>query len=376
MLDALELDQAWLPRALERPTSRADTRPAFRWPPAPATRPRARSASASIARARCRSCSAPRASCSRRCERFAADAQARVHAFCHAVPGCLARDGRDAFGGGVAALAARRGRTRTSPTTSCSPRRPRGPRASRAPVPALPRRRAHAARRPRRARRVRGPQHPARPRRARARGARGRGLRPARFARPDLRARRRDATLGRVSGGGARSELWLRIVASVLELPLRAGRRRRGRGVRRRDPRRSRRRHLAPTCTTRSPRRSRRASGSSPSPSGCRRTPSSASATALCTRRSERRSDETHAPATVAIFDFDGVIVDSRTPVRAAVNEALAAHGFARRSAAELDRFIGPPVLAAFAELTGEPEGSDTSPRCAATYTASTSACT
>ena len=26
--------------------------------------------------------------------------------------------------------------------------------------------------------------------------------------------------LGRVSGGGARSELWLRIVASVLELPL------------------------------------------------------------------------------------------------------------------------------------------------------------
>ncbi len=27
-------------------------------------------------------------------------------------------------------------------------------------------------------------------------------------------------TLGRVSGGGARSELWLRILASVLELPL------------------------------------------------------------------------------------------------------------------------------------------------------------
>ena len=28
------------------------------------------------------------------------------------------------------------------------------------------------------------------------------------------------ATVGRVSGGGARSELWLQIVASVLELPL------------------------------------------------------------------------------------------------------------------------------------------------------------
>jgi xylulokinase len=27
-------------------------------------------------------------------------------------------------------------------------------------------------------------------------------------------------TVGRVSGGGARSDLWLRIVASVLELPL------------------------------------------------------------------------------------------------------------------------------------------------------------
>ncbi|HSP71036.1 MAG TPA: FGGY-family carbohydrate kinase, partial [Gaiellaceae bacterium] len=29
-----------------------------------------------------------------------------------------------------------------------------------------------------------------------------------------------EATVGRVSGGGARSDLWLRIVASVLDLPL------------------------------------------------------------------------------------------------------------------------------------------------------------
>ncbi len=69
-----------------------------------------------------------------------------------------------------------------------------------------------------------------------------------------------------------------------------------------------------------------------------------------------------------AVFDFDGVIVDSRAPVRTAVNEALAAHGFARRNPAELDRFIGPPVLAAFAELTGEREDSDAVGACAATY--------
>ena len=35
-----------------------------------------------------------------------------------------------------------------------------------------------------------------------------------------LRALGAQPTVGRVSGGGARSELWLRIVASVLGLPL------------------------------------------------------------------------------------------------------------------------------------------------------------
>ena len=66
---------------------RGRRRTASRSPPAAATRRRARSASASTAPARCRSCSAPRASCSPRSTRFAADPQARVHAFCHAVPG-------------------------------------------------------------------------------------------------------------------------------------------------------------------------------------------------------------------------------------------------------------------------------------------------
>lgn len=54
-----------------------------------------------------------------------------------------------------------------------------------------------------------------------------------------------------------------------------------------------------------------------------------------------------------AVFDFDGVIIDSRRAVELAVNAALVAHGFEARPAAELDRFIGPPVTSAFAELTG-----------------------
>ena len=87
-------------------------------------------------------------------------------------------------------------------------------------VPALPGRRAHPARRPRRARRVRRAVAAPRPRRARARGARGRRLRPARLARPDRRARRRCPTAGACRAAAARSELWLQIVASVLELPL------------------------------------------------------------------------------------------------------------------------------------------------------------
>jgi phosphoglycolate phosphatase-like HAD superfamily hydrolase len=61
-----------------------------------------------------------------------------------------------------------------------------------------------------------------------------------------------------------------------------------------------------------------------------------------------------------AIFDFDGVIIDSLPAVCTAVNGALLAHGFAPRSAAELRRFLGPPVLSAFAELTGAAERSPT----------------
>jgi phosphoglycolate phosphatase len=73
-------------------------------------------------------------------------------------------------------------------------------------------------------------------------------------------------------------------------------------------------------------------------------------------------------PPDAAIFDFDGVIIDSRQPVETAINGALLAHGFAPRSAAETARFIGPPALSAFAELTGAAEDSEIVAACVATY--------
>jgi len=72
--------------------------------------------------------------------------------------------------------------------------------------------------------------------------------------------------------------------------------------------------------------------------------------------------------ADAAIFDFDGVIIDSLPAVETAVNGALLAHGFAARSAAELERFLGPPVLSAFAKLTGAAEDSETVAACVASY--------
>jgi phosphoglycolate phosphatase len=72
--------------------------------------------------------------------------------------------------------------------------------------------------------------------------------------------------------------------------------------------------------------------------------------------------------ADAAIFDFDGVIIDSLPAVETAINGALLAHGFAPRRAAEVERFIGPPVLSAFAELTGAAEDSETVAACAASY--------
>lgn len=73
-------------------------------------------------------------------------------------------------------------------------------------------------------------------------------------------------------------------------------------------------------------------------------------------------------PAEAVIFDFDGVIIDSLRAVESAINGALAAHGFAPRAHAEIGRFIGPPTLSAFAELTGAAESSPTVAEAVATY--------
>jgi len=73
-------------------------------------------------------------------------------------------------------------------------------------------------------------------------------------------------------------------------------------------------------------------------------------------------------PADGAIFDLDGVIIDSLPAVETAINGALLAHGFPPRSSAEVKRFIGPPVLSAFAELTGAAEDSEIVAVCVASY--------
>ena len=95
-----------------------------------------------------------------------------------------------------------------------------------------------------------------------------------------------DATVGRASGGGARSELWLRIVASALDLPARADRVGGRLGVRRRAARRRRRRRLRRRARGRRPMRPRPRRRSSPTPRGATSTPSSCRAIARCIRRS------------------------------------------------------------------------------------------
>jgi phosphoglycolate phosphatase len=59
-----------------------------------------------------------------------------------------------------------------------------------------------------------------------------------------------------------------------------------------------------------------------------------------------------------ALFDFDGVIIDSRAAVRSAINQTLAGHGMPTRPEHTLDHFIGPPILSAFAELSAAEENS------------------
>jgi phosphoglycolate phosphatase len=58
------------------------------------------------------------------------------------------------------------------------------------------------------------------------------------------------------------------------------------------------------------------------------------------------------APRAV-LFDLDGVLLDSRTAIVRCIEHGLREQGVAVPAAAELERFIGPPLVDAFAELAG-----------------------
>jgi phosphoglycolate phosphatase len=70
----------------------------------------------------------------------------------------------------------------------------------------------------------------------------------------------------------------------------------------------------------------------------------------------------------VVLFDLDGVLVDSRAAISGCINHALAANGLPERDPAALYRYIGPPLLAAFADLVGEPATSPAVLGCVASY--------
>jgi phosphoglycolate phosphatase len=53
------------------------------------------------------------------------------------------------------------------------------------------------------------------------------------------------------------------------------------------------------------------------------------------------------------LFDFDGVLIDSRAAITGCMNDALEAVGLPRHDPRELERFIGPPQLESFTELGG-----------------------
>jgi phosphoglycolate phosphatase len=55
-----------------------------------------------------------------------------------------------------------------------------------------------------------------------------------------------------------------------------------------------------------------------------------------------------------ALFDLDGVLVDSRAAITGCINYALAAQGLPEHAETKLHRYIGPPLAVAFAELTNQ----------------------
>jgi phosphoglycolate phosphatase len=74
--------------------------------------------------------------------------------------------------------------------------------------------------------------------------------------------------------------------------------------------------------------------------------------------------------STSVLFDLDGVLIDSRAAISSCINHALAAQGLPERPLASLERFIGPQLTLAFAELTGQPEDCELVLACLASYRA------
>ena len=64
------------------------------------------------------------------------------------------------------------------------------------------------------------------------------------------------------------------------------------------------------------------------------------------------------------LFDLDGVLLDSRTAIVRCIEHGLRENGAPVPSAAELERWIGPPLIDAFAELAGP----DRAAACLASY--------
>ena len=171
-------------------------------------------------RARSRSSSAPRASSSPRCPKYAHDPQARVHAFCHAVP-----DTWEAMGVMLNAAGSLRWfRDALAPGTSfdeLTAEAARWERRSRRRDSSCRTSRASARRTPTRTRAASSPA-------SRSATIAARSCAPCSRASPTACATRSSSCAssasrrraGRASGGGARSRLWLEIVASVLDLPL------------------------------------------------------------------------------------------------------------------------------------------------------------
>jgi phosphoglycolate phosphatase len=78
------------------------------------------------------------------------------------------------------------------------------------------------------------------------------------------------------------------------------------------------------------------------------------------------RSDKNDA----VLFDLDGVLVDSRAAISRCINHALDQYELATQPPASLHRFIGPPLNAIFAELTGQPADSALVLSCLGSYRA------